>query len=66
MSTIIMYSPILLLILSYYFKISFIEHLHEGNKREARQAKILTIACFTLGIIPLILMLMDASGWYNG
>lgn len=60
-----MYSPILLLILSYYFKISFIEHLHEGNIREARQAKILTITCFTLGIIPLILMLMDASGMYN-
>ncbi|MBK3497039.1 hypothetical protein JFL43_19805 [Viridibacillus sp. YIM B01967] len=51
----------LFLILSYYFKISFIEYLHEGNKREARQAKILTITCFIIGMF----MLMAAAGFDN-
>jgi len=45
---------IILLIVSFYATLDFVEHLHKGDERVVRQSKFTAIICFGIAVIILV------------
>lgn len=48
---------VLFLILSFYFQLSFMENLHNGEARIAKQSKYTAVACQAIALICLGILL---------
>lgn len=55
----IVFISIILIILCFSYTLSFIEYLKEGDKRVAKQSKIVAIVCLVLSLfIPFVYILI--------
>ncbi|MCT2536264.1 hypothetical protein NC661_13490 [Aquibacillus koreensis] len=50
---------VLLIILCFSYTLTFIENIHQGDKRIAKQSKLVAIMCLGLGLlIPIVFILI--------
>jgi len=53
---------VFLIILCFSYSLTFIENLHNGDKRNARQSKVVAIICLSLALlIPYVYSLISLS-----